>query len=192
MPRTHGTRRLPKATSALAVASWFLLSACSSTVGGAGGTVAMIPGYQGGAAATPAPPQGYPVDQQVVSVTLGENSSTDMFIDMSQDFAPTGKVSFLVTNTGTETHEFVALQTETAAADFPIVSFEGEADRIDEEAKGVINVGETGDMEPGTSQMLTIDMSSGHYAVVCNLPKHYANGMHEDFWVTPRTLVTTD
>ena len=40
-------------------------------------------------------------------------------------------------------------------------------------------------MKPGTSMVLTIDMKAGHYAVVCNLPGHYAGGMHEDFWVTP-------
>ena len=92
-----------------------------------------------------------------------------------------------MTNEGTETHEFVVLATKTPAADFPIVSFEGEANRIDEDAKGVVNVGETGDMEPGTSMLLTIDMAQGHYAVVCNLPGHYAMGMHQDFWSTPGT-----
>ena len=43
-----------------------------------------------------------------------------------------------MTNEGTETHEFVVLQTKTAAADLPIVSFEGERNRIDEDAKGVV------------------------------------------------------
>ena len=47
------------------------------------------------------------------------------------------------------------------------------------------NVGETGDMEAGTTQMLTLDLPEGHYAVVCNLQGHYAAGMHQDFWVTP-------
>ena len=94
-------------------------------------------------------------------------------------------MSFLVTNEGTETHEFVALATKTPAANFPIVSFEGEANRIDEDAKGVVNVGETGDMKPGTTMILSIDMKPGHYAVVCNLVGHYAMGMHQDFWVTP-------
>jgi uncharacterized cupredoxin-like copper-binding protein len=37
-------------------------------------------------------------------------------------------------------------------------------------------------MKAGTSQLLTIDLKSGHYAVVCNLPGHYAAGMHQDFW----------
>jgi uncharacterized cupredoxin-like copper-binding protein len=33
--------------------------------------------------------------------------------------------------------------------------------------------------------VLTIDLPQGHYAVVCNLPGHYAAGMHQDFWATP-------
>jgi uncharacterized cupredoxin-like copper-binding protein len=120
-----------------------------------------------------------------VTVALGETDPTHMYIHLSQTTVPEGKVSFVVTNESTtETHEFVVLSTKTPAADFPIVSFEGEANRIDEDAPGVTNVGETGDMEPGTSKLLTIDLSSGHYAVVCNLPGHYAGGMHQDFWVT--------
>ena len=90
-----------------------------------------------------------------------------------------------MTNEGTETHEFVVLQTKTPAADLPIVSFEGERDRIDEDANGVTNVGETGDMDVGTSMMMTLDLPDGHYAVVCNLPGHYRMGMHEDVWVVP-------
>ena len=105
---------------------------------------------------------------------------------MSQSAAPEGSVSFLVTNTADETHEFVVLQTDQPADSFPIVSFEGETNRIDEEATGVVNVGETGDMEAGAVQMLTLDLPPGHYAVVCNLPGHYAAGMHQDFWVTER------
>ena len=40
-------------------------------------------------------------------------------------------------------------------------------------------------MEPGAVMMLTLDLAPGHYAVVCNLPGHYAMGMHQDFFVTP-------
>ena len=127
-----------------------------------------------------------PKGATAVPVTLSETDSQHMAITLSQAFAPAGKVSFIVTNQGAQTHEFVTLATKTLAAKFPIVSFEGEANRIDEDAKGVTNVGETGDMKPGTSKMLTIDMAAGHYAVVCNLPGHYAMGMHQDFWVTPK------
>ncbi len=97
--------------------------------------------------------------------------------------APTGTITFAVTNAGTITHEFVVLSTDTLAADFPIKSFEGETNRIDEDKVGE-NVGETGDMEPNTTKTLTIDLKPGHYAFVCNLPAHYGLGMHVDFTVT--------
>ena len=83
----------------------------------------------------------------------------------------------------------VVLRSDAAAGSFPIVSFEGESDRIDEDAKGLTNVGETGDMEAGTVMMLTLDLAPGHYAVVCNLPGHYAAGMHQDLWVVPAAVI---
>ena len=110
-----------------------------------------------------------------------------MSIELSQSYAPAGKVSFLITNAGTMDHEMVVLRTDQPADSFPITGFEGEPNRFNEDAKGLTNVGETGDpaMKPGTSMMLTIDMAQGHYAIVCNLNGHYAAGMHQDFWVTP-------
>ena len=40
-------------------------------------------------------------------------------------------------------------------------------------------------MKPGTTMMLSLDLAPGHYAVLCNLPGHYAMGMHQDFDVVP-------
>jgi uncharacterized cupredoxin-like copper-binding protein len=110
-----------------------------------------------------------------------------MSITLSQDYAPAGKITFLITNAGTMGHEMVVLKTDQPADSFKITGFEGEPNRFNEDAKGLTNVGETGDpaMKPGTSMMLTIDMAQGHYAIVCNLNGHYAAGMHQDFWVTP-------
>ena len=94
-----------------------------------------------------------PAGSTPITVGLGETDATHMFIDLSQPYAPEGKVTFIITNQGAEDHEFVVLQTDTMAADFPIVGFEGEPNRFDEDAKGITNVGETGDpaMKPGTS-----------------------------------------
>ena len=89
-------------------------------------------------------------------------------------------MTFTVKNLGTIPHEFVVLKTDTPAASIPVTSFEGEANRFDEDAAGT-NVGETGDMEPGTTKTVTIDFAPGHYVLVCNLPGHYAAGMHTDF-----------
>jgi len=170
-----------------AILAGLLLVACSS-VGpqGATKTVAFIPGYQPKGGATTVTPQGYTASTQPIVVTLGETDATHMFIDMSQTFAGAGPVTFIVTNAGKQTHELVALATDTMAAEFPIVSFDGEPNRIDEDTAGVTNLGETGDLAPGQTTSLTIDMASGHYALVCNLQGHYAMGMHQDFWVTPK------
>ena len=182
MTRAWGSRS--RTASALILA--LLLGACGGTgTGTSEHTVAYIPGFSGSSSAPAPEPLGFAPHRRTITVALGETDAQHMYIHMSQAVAPQGKVSFVVTNEGTETHEFVVLSTDTPAADLPIVSFEGEANRIDEEAKGVVNVGETGDMEPGTSMVLTIDLSEGHYAVVCNLPGHYAMGMHQDLSITP-------
>ncbi|HEV2685243.1 MAG TPA: sulfocyanin-like copper-binding protein [Actinomycetota bacterium] len=122
------------------------------------------------------------VDASRITVTEGESSMSAMFINVSSTSAPRGRVTFEITNNGVNTHEFVVLQTETAASAFPIVGFEGESDRFNEDKVGV-NVGETGDMKPGETKALTIALKPGHYALVCNLPGHYRMGMHLDFVV---------
>ena len=116
--------------------------------------------------------------QQDVVVTLQQWSITP-----SSTTVAAGAITFSVTNDGTIPHEFVVLSTDTSAADFPIESFEGESNRIDEDTVGT-NMGETGDMEPDTTMSKTIDLAPGHYAFVCNLPAHYDLGMHVDFTVT--------
>jgi uncharacterized cupredoxin-like copper-binding protein len=113
-----------------------------------------------------------------VGVTIQEWSITP-----TGTTAPAGAITFSVSNSGTIPHEFVVLSTDTLAADFPIKSFEGEANRIDEDKVGK-NVGETGDMQPDSTKSLTLKLKPGHYAFVCNLPGHYAFGMHIDFTVT--------
>jgi len=114
---------------------------------------------------------------ETVSVSLNQWTITP-----TATTVPSGAVTFDVTNDGTMTHEFVVLQTATAASEIPIKSFEGETDRINEDTAGT-NVGETGDMEAGISQTLKLDLAPGHYVLVCNLPSHYGLGMHTDFTV---------
>jgi uncharacterized cupredoxin-like copper-binding protein len=134
-------------------------------------------------------PQATPTTLPQTTQSPSSTGQNDVAVSLSQwSITPTtmtasaGTVTFSVTNAGTIPHEFVVLSTDTLAADFPIGSFEGESNRIDEDAVGT-NVGETGDMEPTTTKSITIDLEPGHYAFVCNLPGHYASGMHIDFTV---------
>jgi len=113
---------------------------------------------------------------QDVSVSLQQWSVTPSITPEA------GSVTFTVTNNGTIPHEFVVLKTDTPAEEIPLGKFEGEPDRINEDTAGT-NVGETGDMDAGATQTLTIHLAPGHYVFLCNLPEHYAQGMHVDVTV---------
>ncbi len=140
------------------VVGLFLVSACGNVNQGTGAqTVAMIPGYSPGAS----PPPTTGPAARTVTVGIGETDATHMYIHLSSNQAPSGKTTFVVTNEGTKTHEFVVLASTPRPRTSRSCTFEGEANRIDEDAKGVTNVGETGDMEPGTTMLLTIDLASG-------------------------------
>lgn len=155
-------------TIAILASVLFLASACSSksTPQAAPTSPASVPSASGSA------------ESNGIGVTLQEWSITPTATKV-----PAGAITFSVSNAGTTPHEFVVLSTDTLAADFPITSFEGEANRINEDKVGK-NVGETGDLEPDGAKSITIDLKPGHYAFVCNLPGHYGQGMHVDFTVT--------
>jgi uncharacterized cupredoxin-like copper-binding protein len=104
-----------------------------------------------------------------VDVTLAQFA-----VSPSAGAAPAGKVTFRVHNAGTITHEFVVIRTPRAAADLPIKN--GRAVEAG-------NAGETGDLQPGRTRAVTLNLPAGHYALICNLPGHYLAGQHTDFTV---------
>jgi uncharacterized cupredoxin-like copper-binding protein len=87
--------------------------------------------------------------------------------------AAAGKVTFAVHNGGQVTHEFVVVRTSKPAGSLL------KGARADESG----NVGETGDLQPGQSKKLSLNLPAGHYALICNLPGHYKAGQHVDFTV---------
>lgn len=177
--RNHGWKRGTAAGAA--IAAILLLAACGggSASGGSGNPSTSQPPAETSRSSAPQAANGTPV-----AVALGETDVSHMFMKLDTTTTPAGPVSFTVTNQGVKKHEFVVLATDTPASDFAIASFEGEKDRMNEDAEGVKNVGETGDMDPGSTMTLTLDLAAGHYALVCNLPGHYRMGMFSDFVVT--------
>ena len=103
-----------------------------------------------------------------VSVGLREFS-----VNPSSHVAKAGHVTFAVHNGGAVTHEFVVIRTGKPAG----ALLKGA--RADETG----NVGETGDLKAGASKTLSLKLKPGHYALICNLPGHYASGQHTDFTV---------
>jgi uncharacterized cupredoxin-like copper-binding protein len=109
-----------------------------------------------------------PALAHTVGVSLREYS-----VNPTAKAAAAGKVTFRVRNAGSITHEFVVLRTSKAAD----ALLKGA--RADESG----NVGETGDLKAGASKTLKLNLKPGHYALICNLPGHYAAGQHTDFTV---------
>jgi uncharacterized cupredoxin-like copper-binding protein len=84
-----------------------------------------------------------------------------------------GGVTFNVSNAGKVEHEFVVLKTSKPASDLL------NGGRADEAG----NVGEIGSVKPGQTKALKLKLAAGHYALICNLPGHYAAGQYADLTV---------
>ena len=84
-----------------------------------------------------------------------------------------GGVAFKVRNAGSIKHEFVVLRTDKKASDL----LKGN------EADEAGNVGEIGNIPPGQTKTLSLNLKAGHYALICNLPGHYKLGQHADLKV---------
>jgi uncharacterized cupredoxin-like copper-binding protein len=111
-------------------------------------------------------------DDGGVGVTLA-----DFTITADPDSASAGEVTFDVTNDAEQTHEFVVFQTDLAADQLPTE----EGGDVDEAGEGVELVDEIEDIEAGSTQSLTVTLDAGNYVFICNLPGHYAQGMHTSF-----------
>jgi uncharacterized cupredoxin-like copper-binding protein len=100
-------------------------------------------------------------------------SLREFAIDTSAGTVAAGKVTFTVRNTGAIKHEFVVLKTPKPAGSL----LKGA------EADEAGNVGEIGNVSPGTAKKLTLNLKPGHYALICNLAGHYKAGQHADLSV---------
>lgn len=141
-----------------------VLAACSSTASS-----------PGAAASQPGTTQS-PSDTPSTSGTTITATLTEFVIALSHTSAPAGPVTFNVTNSGTMVHEFVILKTDILAKDLPLVN-------------GVVveddysPVGEVPETDAGKSGTFSATLAAGHYAIICNIAGHVAQGMVIDFTV---------
>jgi uncharacterized cupredoxin-like copper-binding protein len=104
-------------------------------------------------------------DSHAVAVTL-----TDSSIDVNPSTARAGSIGFVIDNAGTEVHEFEVFRTDLAVDALPVedgVVSDGELELVDE----------VEDIAPSTTSHLNVELESGTYVAICNLPDHYADGM---------------
>jgi uncharacterized cupredoxin-like copper-binding protein len=110
-----------------------------------------------------------------LDVTLRDDGIT-----LSKDSVEAGDLTLASTNEGTLTHEFEVFRVPDGV-DANALPLDGDTARADEMLEVV---DEVEDIAPGTSAELNLNLEAGDYAVLCNLPGHYANGMHATFTVT--------
>jgi uncharacterized cupredoxin-like copper-binding protein len=115
--------------------------------------------------AAPAPA---PAPAHASAVTLSEFNVAPKPADVAS-----GPVTFNVSNAGKVEHEFVVVKTSKPASD---LLKDGKADETG-------NVGEIGSVKPGQTKALKLELAAGHYALLCNLPGHYAAGQYADLTV---------
>jgi len=87
-----------------------------------------------------------------------------------------GKVRITAPNTGKVVHELVLFKTNKNPGSFKVSN--GEVNEKALEESGATSPGEIPDVEPGKSKSTTLNLTAGKYAMICNVPGHYAAGMY--------------
>jgi uncharacterized cupredoxin-like copper-binding protein len=92
-------------------------------------------------------------------------------ITASPSTVEAGRVTFNVRNTGDIEHELIVIKTRRTAANLPLRN--GRASES----------GSRGDVEVGTgdSERLRLNLTAGHYVLICNIGQHYRAGMRKNF-----------
>jgi uncharacterized cupredoxin-like copper-binding protein len=104
----------------------------------------------------------------------------DFSIDVSTDALAAGDVTLAASNAGPTTHE---VEVFSMPADTDLDALEIVDDVADVNAAEMTLVDEVEDIVAGTTAELNLSLDPGTYAVICNLPGHYAQGMHASFTV---------
>lgn len=126
-----------------------------------------------------------------IGATLGGDAG-EYAITLDASSAAAGAVTFEITNKGELEHEFEVIRTDVAADAFEVA--DGKA--VIEEAGGEAEEAADGeaaeeegeeleveDIEPGDTVTLEAELEAGRYAIICNLPGHYEDGMRTGFTV---------
>jgi len=168
------TTLLLKGLAAVAALT-MVLAACSSS--DSSSTAAATTATEAPTTAATEAPTSAAAEGTPVAVAVGETDVQNMYMTLDTETVPAGTVTFTVVNEGVKKHEFVILSTDVMAGDLPL-----KGDEVVEDDYTAID--EIGDLPPGDTQTLTVDLAAGHYALICNLKGHVRMGMYADITVT--------
>ena len=121
------------------------------------------------------------VASTIVKVQLqdGTDGVRGMRLKTSRMSAPEGQITFQIVNESkSREHEFNVIKTDAPSP----AALPSQGEEVD--LNGLPNLGESGDLEPGASHDLTMNLPSGNYILICNEPGHAHQGMWSRFRVT--------
>jgi uncharacterized cupredoxin-like copper-binding protein len=163
-------RRRTAAVFCLAIG--LALAACSSDSKSSSTTAQGATTTGGGGITVPV------ADGVPVAVNAGDTSDTVQFLKVDPTSVKAGKVTFTFTNSGTRQHEMIVLKTDEA---FDKLVIDTATNKVSEDK----SVGEISETDKGKVVVKTFDLAAGNYVLVCNIEKHYGQGMRSAFTVTP-------
>ncbi|MDP8996580.1 MAG: plastocyanin/azurin family copper-binding protein [Pseudomonadota bacterium] len=103
----------------------------------------------------------------------GDMKTAIMSIEIDKKTVKAGVVTFKVNNSSKDTiHELIVSPINNADETLPYLNNEN---RVDEEHGS--HLGEVSELNGGASGALTITLKPGMYALFCNIPNHYMDGM---------------
>ncbi len=103
----------------------------------------------------------------------GDMKTAVMSVEIDKKTVKAGVVTFKVTNSSKDTiHELIVSPINNADETLPYLNNEN---RVDEEHGS--HLGEVSELNGGASGALTITLKPGMYALFCNIPNHYMDGM---------------
>lgn len=101
----------------------------------------------------------------------------EWYVRTEESTASAGPVMFRITNSGGIRHEFLVVRTDVAPGELTV----GDDARFSESNPVLTVVDEIPEWGPGQTKTLSVDLGSGSYQLVCNLPGHYRLGMWVGF-----------
>ena len=100
-------------------------------------------------------------------------------VSVAPNTATSGEVKFTIENKGTIGHEFLVVKTDILDGKITL-----DGDHFAEPSPGLEVIDEIGEFPAGGTELLVLSLEAGNYQLVCNLPGHYAAGMHTFFVVS--------
>jgi uncharacterized cupredoxin-like copper-binding protein len=122
------------------------------------------------------PPVVQPTDTPAPGSTTVTVSLVEFAVQPNPASAPSGTVTFNAQNNGTIPHNFFVIKTDLSDDALPVNQSTYTVD-----TSQLYVVAQTPNIRTEDTRPVTLDLSPGHYVLICNIVDHYQIGMHVSF-----------